>query len=632
MAAALLVTSFQKASATANETFSSGSFIINMGVTPQTYANGLKPYGMLYDLIMNYNIEVKWVINTTKAKDGADFTYSAVDYKGGPFIIRAEDISSTITTRITYWQGQGVQGVYTTSSITVPVYATLSYFPKAMIDDLSNNDNIIAGYYTNAALPSTSYVVGDPSGLTSCQDIWVNPHGDPTWTTHSYLYNYVTVQKSFIWMQCHSVSVMEGTSNPSSPYQQLNYLTTSGLKCYSSNKCGLSTETHVSAPTSPFTHNYPSDPVMQFMGTMDGATTSGSERWYIPQSTSAWRSSTLRLVTTSDGTSPNEGVKLVYGPAYGDSGNGYVMYEGGHDLDGSGTTAEKVAAQRAFFNFLLLSGLAKQMLLVSSQIPTSLTCGQTSSVYVTASGGTAPYTYAWSNTVGGSFANSTTASTTFTAPGNGSASGVIKCIITDACGRQKIVSTAISNPCALPVGLLDFSAKQVNNSVELEWRTATEDNNDYFTLSKGRSPDAVTEIANIKGAGTASTEHYYSFTDGHPFDGDNYYSLSQTDYDGHSKTYPIIHIKFTNRKKISAFPIPFDNELQVDYLVKDTCTIRLTIFNSQGEILSTEQAASGKGENSYVFRDVASLGKGIYFIAIKNEKEGTTQMLRVMKQ
>ena len=46
----------------ATETFTTGAFIINMGVTPQTVANGLKPYGMIYDLIKNYDVPIKWVI------------------------------------------------------------------------------------------------------------------------------------------------------------------------------------------------------------------------------------------------------------------------------------------------------------------------------------------------------------------------------------------------------------------------------------------------------------------------------------------------------------------------------------------------------------------------------------------
>ena len=31
--------------------------------TAQTINNGLKPYGMIYDLIVNYKIPIKWVIN-----------------------------------------------------------------------------------------------------------------------------------------------------------------------------------------------------------------------------------------------------------------------------------------------------------------------------------------------------------------------------------------------------------------------------------------------------------------------------------------------------------------------------------------------------------------------------------------
>ena len=48
----------------ANETFTPGAFIINMGVTPQTVSNGLKPYGMIYELIKNYNCPIKWVIGS----------------------------------------------------------------------------------------------------------------------------------------------------------------------------------------------------------------------------------------------------------------------------------------------------------------------------------------------------------------------------------------------------------------------------------------------------------------------------------------------------------------------------------------------------------------------------------------
>ena len=73
-----------------NETIVNGSFIINMGVTPQTVANGLKPYGLIYDLIKNQDVPIKWIIAPGKVKDGIDFTYNSVGYKGGTFIVPGE--------------------------------------------------------------------------------------------------------------------------------------------------------------------------------------------------------------------------------------------------------------------------------------------------------------------------------------------------------------------------------------------------------------------------------------------------------------------------------------------------------------------------------------------------------------
>lgn len=142
-----------------------------MGITPQTVANGLKPYGLIYDLMINYKVPVIWVIEPTKSKDGTDFTYGATSYKGGTFIVPSEYINSTVTSRITYWKTLGVQGVYTTSGMTVPVYATLTNFPRIIIDTVSDKQSIIIKYFTNAGIPTSAYQTGSPSLLTYCHDV-----------------------------------------------------------------------------------------------------------------------------------------------------------------------------------------------------------------------------------------------------------------------------------------------------------------------------------------------------------------------------------------------------------------------------------------------------------------------------
>ena len=118
-----------------SETFPTGSFIINMGATnPNTIANGLKPYGLIFDLLKNHNVPVKWVIGAGKVKDGIDFTYNGVQYKGGTFIIPKQYRTTAIDTRITFWQGLGVAGVTTISPITLNVTLTLVAAPRWTLD------------------------------------------------------------------------------------------------------------------------------------------------------------------------------------------------------------------------------------------------------------------------------------------------------------------------------------------------------------------------------------------------------------------------------------------------------------------------------------------------------------------
>jgi hypothetical protein len=436
------------------DTIKKGSFIINMGVTPQTIANGLKPYGLIYQLVRNHKVPVLWSINPDKDKDGKDFTYNGVDYKGGTFIIEEGFITNNVKNLITTWQNKGVVGVYTSSPVVVPVYQHITGFANVVVD--SDNENLIIPYFNNAEVPDSIYTVGLPSSLGACHDFFILPHADPTWADHGNLYTFNRTRKGHIWTGCHATSVLEGTKNPLNPSQQMNFLTRSGLQCYKSGKCGDILEVHDAAHTNPVSYDtaYHSHPIMQFMGDMTGATNNGSERWYIPVSTGGWNANVARALKTSDGSSGREGVKLAFGYGYNNPLNGIVMYEAGHTAHNNGTVPERVAAQRAFFNFILHASIEKTIT-SKGNIPKTFInmVGQTVSVNV--SGGNPPYTYRWTATVPGTFSNPNAAVTTFT-PTGGQAdrSYYITCQIQDACGRISVLSA--------PVEFLDIEGVATN--------------------------------------------------------------------------------------------------------------------------------------------------------------------------
>ncbi len=110
-------------------------------------------------------------------------------------------------------------------------------------------------------------------------------------------------------------------------------------------------------------------------------------------------------------------------------------------------------------------------------------------------------------------------------------------------------ATLNCNPIALPVEFAEFTGTKQNGYNELSWVTASERENDYFTLE--RSTDGVTwqVVAKPDGAGNSMVATEYTYTDfNFQEDAVNYYRISQTDMDGASETYSKL-VSIDNRQE-----------------------------------------------------------------------------------
>ncbi len=433
-----LLISSTYSTAQSTETFATGSFIINMGATnPGTIANSIKPYGLIYDIIRNYKVPVKMIINSAKAKDGVDFTYNAVQYKGGTFIIKAEYRTTAVNSRITYWIGQGVVGTTTNSVLTLNVTRTLDKIPRWTLD--AQNGKIAEGFLLNAGINNIAfpgaYNWKTPAQLDGCNDFYVMPHADPTWANHGRLWSWNKDQLGAIWAGCHAVSVLENMFNPSIPAQKTNFLSTTGLVLFGS---------HGSA-SPPYTHQYPADPIAQYMGKTDLAMQNGSEQVFLPKLGGAWNPGAKIIAfdpTQADVPvkSPGQAVVIVYGRGMDDPTRGYVMYEAAHNINNNSTNSP--AAQRAFFNFSFCNTVEKNPVLTVTGITEGITVPSGGTVLglnvvATSSVAGATFTYQWTSGCGGSFSNPTGATTNFTAPTVAvNTTCTITCKVTDNCGRS----------------------------------------------------------------------------------------------------------------------------------------------------------------------------------------------------
>lgn len=113
--------------------------------------------------------------------------------------------------------------------------------------------------------------------------------------------------------------------------------------------------------------------------------------------------------------------------------------------------------------------------------------------------------------------------------------------------------STLANPCALitlnicaplviecatislPVELIDFVGHNEGTSNILKWSTATETNNDYYTVQRSADMLEWTDLGTVPAVGTTQTRLDYDFIDLDFEQGVNYYRLKQTDMDGTSQ-------------------------------------------------------------------------------------------------
>ena len=184
---------------------------------------------------------------------------------------------------------------------------------------------------------------------------------------------------------------------------------------------------------------------------------------------------------------------------------------------------------------------------------------------------------------------------------------------------------------ALPITLIDFRAKQNQKSILLNWETANEKDNDFYTVS--RSPDGLNfaDIAQIKGNPNSFKKLNYRLEDKEPFSGLNYYRLEQTDNDGRKLLVSTLVIDFAKETLIQIVPNPVtQSSFDLRYFVAEQQKVQAFIYNNVGQLVQSVSLEAYKGNNNATI-DVALLATGLYHLVLSNEQGKVQQANFVVK-
>jgi len=171
----------------------------------------------------------------------------------------------------------------------------------------------------------------------------------------------------------------------------------------------------------------------------------------------------------------------------------------------------------------------------------------------------------------------------------------------------------------LPIELLDFFAACDENHIDLSWATASEVNNDYFTVQRSFDAQNFTDIAYLPGAGNNNGVLHYLYIDNNTFNNTVYYRLKQTDYDGSFSYSSIVAVLACNSNTpvYNVFFSKHDEKIVVQYEGEGACPFTVSMQNMIGQQIIAE---SGKTLNRAEL-DVGYLAFGVYLVVVRTNKD-----------
>lgn len=192
-------------------------------------------------------------------------------------------------------------------------------------------------------------------------------------------------------------------------------------------------------------------------------------------------------------------------------------------------------------------------------------------------------------------------------------------IITQADGNKIFTSPIwVNKVSVLPVKLVFFTAQRNKDEVVCKWRTASEQNADYFEVERSAEEGQWQYVATVKANGNSNETHDYSITDPSPLKAVStvYYRLKQVDYDGAAAYSHIVAINGTQQKPEAVLsPNPFTDELVLSLENITGEKILVEWFNSSGRQVFSEQLVNPDG-NDVVLNQPENLPGGLYDLRI----------------
>ena len=186
--------------------------------------------------------------------------------------------------------------------------------------------------------------------------------------------------------------------------------------------------------------------------------------------------------------------------------------------------------------------------------------------------------------------------------------------------------TIMNSVNVLPVELLSFTTVSTGDVVILNWKTASEINNDYFAIEKSMDGINWDFVIQIAGAGNSDNQLSYTHIDYEGCQGYCYYRLTQVDFDGAQKAYKstVVNSEAEAAYNILVTPNPIKTEAHITCQFPEDGIYNFSIISITGQTVYKAKIMGVKGYNNFNCPTEQHL-PGIYYYMIRDANGNMVQ-------
>ncbi|MGB0839537.1 MAG: T9SS type A sorting domain-containing protein [Chitinophagales bacterium] len=179
-----------------------------------------------------------------------------------------------------------------------------------------------------------------------------------------------------------------------------------------------------------------------------------------------------------------------------------------------------------------------------------------------------------------------------------------------------------------PIELLRFEGIATEQGNEITWITASEADNDFFTVEYSADGNSFENIATINGSGTTFSTNQYAFTHKAPDCGLGYYRLSWTSFNGvveYASNVVKINRTELGNATLDIAPVPAINQVNLTFSSTiANATAQISIYDVSGRLVQTNQVNTNTCMNRTSL-PVNTLSPGLYLLRIDNGVEAVSR-------